>query len=299
MYPEFELSINYNYLGTGADFRKDIPMLAKVFKHIRLLIISYTDDSPTGIPLWKTVLEFTMKYPFKTITIGLSANPTYLTNTNKNDFTDKFTHADTGFARYMAGIDDGRLILCGANEEMFHHDGSISDTQVRAFIRTHMAAIDAVFPGKKTVSMANGEMFPYFNDLNGSSLPYPWTVDNGVHNGFPSINLYSYHHGATNSATYFYINLNSACAWFGASNLVVSEYGPDPDGYSDTYWGNRYFYAKQFRQMTIDIAEHDIKIATIYNFQDSAFGCMSPGRIYRPHWYSARGEPMPYNVGMR
>lgn len=285
------LSINYNYQGPGANYLVDIPLIFHAgFKHIRLLVCNYTDNTSTGVPLWKTILQYARTFDFETITIGLSSNPTTLTNGNKANFTAAFTTPSTGYAYYLQGLNDSRIVLCIGNEETYHRDGSLTDTQVRAFIRTHYTAIAAIYTvGPITYSMANGEMFPFFNDLSGSALPYPWD--------FASANLYSYPHGATTSGTSFNTNLSSATAWFG-SDFVVSEFGPDPSGYSDGSWGHKDLYADQFVLNLHDIIDHDILIAAIYNFQDSLFGCKSPNGTFRPWWFDLRGEPRPFNVGM-
>lgn len=284
------LGINYNYQGAGANYLVDIPLIRKAgFKHLRLLICDYLDTSPTGIPLWKTILEYALTFDFETITIGLSSNPTTLTNSNKGNFTAAYTTPSTGFAYYLQALNDSRIVLCIGNEETYHHDGSITDAQTRAFLRTHYIAIKAIYTrGPVTYSMANGEMFPFYNDFTGSSLAYPWD--------FASANLYSYA-SSQNSATYFSINLSSATFWFG-STLVVSEFGPDPSGYADSRWADKDFYAAQFADNERDIIDHDIIKAYAYNFMDASFGCKSPNGTFRPWWYTLRGEQIPVNAGM-
>lgn len=285
------LGINYNYQGVGANYRVDIPLIRKAgFKHIRLLVCDYLDTSPTGIPLWKTILEYALTFDFETITIGLSSNPTTLTNSNKGNFTAAFTTPSSGFAYYIASLNDPRIIVCIGNEETYHHDGSISDTQTRAFIRTHYAAIKPLLPNNSlTYSMANGEMYPFYSDYTNSNLSYPWD--------FPSANLYSYPTGQ-GSNTYYSINLSSATAWFGNSTLVVSEFGPDEAGYADSRWGDKDFYTAQFVDNELDIIDHGIKKGFIYNFMNDAFGCKSQSGVFRPWWYALRGEQVPVNAGM-
>lgn len=169
---------------------------------------------------------------------------------------------------------------------MYHRDGSLTDAQVRANMRTDYAAVKAVYTkGPVTYSMANGEMFPYFND----SLSYPWD--------FASANLYSYPHGSTTSGTSFTVNLSNATSWFGTT-FQVSEFGPDPSGYADATWFHKDFYADQFVANLRDIIDHNITRGYIYNYMDSSFGCKSPNGTYRPWWYDLRGVARPFNVGM-
>lgn len=293
------LSFNYNYQGSGANYLIDIPYLfSKGVRHLRLLICDYTDTSPTGIPLWKTILEYALTFDFETITIGLSSNPTTLTNLNKSNFTAAYTTPSTGFAYYLKAqnvLHPGKIICCVGNEEMYHRDGTLTDAQVRAFIRTHFAAIKAIIPEIPcTYSMANGEMFPYYNDKNSSALAFPW---DGDPDDFASANLYSYPHGSTTSGTDFFTNLSSAVAWFGAT-LQISEFGPDPNGYSDANWFDKDFYSDHYKNQLLGIIDRNIVRAYAYNFMDSAFGAKSPNGTFRHWWYNLIGEQRPFNVGM-
>ncbi len=275
-------AFNYNYQGPGANYLVDLPNLkAKGVKRVRLLIVDYTLTST--INAWKIICLYALSLGFDEVIFGLTSNPTQITDLNITTFN----AARATFAGWCQAQHNPRLTLCGGNEEMYHHNGSISDAALRANENAQYDVLSAIYTdGPVTWSLANGEMFPYFGDGDQPG-------------DYQSVNLYSYHHTATNSATHFNTNLSSAKAWFG-DDVVVSEFGPDPDGYSDTYWVDKEFYADHFRNNLLDIIDHDIDIenAFVYNFIDSAFGCKGPNGKFRPWWYLLIGEKIPANVGM-
>ena len=132
-------------------------------------------------------------------------------------------------------------------------------------------------------------MFNFYNDFHNSGLFYPWD--------FPSANLYSapYPNGTlTPSATYYKQNITNAAFWFGISNFVLSEFGPDPSGYSDGAWYDRKFYSEQFVQNLQAAIEAGINVAYIYNYMDSQFGCKNTTGIFNPWWYALRGQRARY-----
>ena len=282
--------MNYNYDGAGHDADKDLRAIRKAesssgrkFDGVRMLIEQY--NYTAGVDRWKTYTQKALDLGFNKVIFGLT-NPTYTAGNQS-----AFNTAQQGIASWMQSINDPRLVLCIGNEEMYHHDGSISDASVRANMRTLYTACKAIYtiPGSKiTYSMANGEMFQYKLEHDGGAI-WPWD--------YASANLYSYPHGSTTSGTYFSINLSSAIAWFG-STFVISEFGPDPNGYSDGAWGEREIYADHFYNQLLDIIDHNIPEAAIYNYMDGAFGCKSPNGTYRPHWYLLRGLPIPMDAGM-
>ncbi len=66
-------------------------------------------------------------------------------------------------------------------------------------------------------------------------------------------------------------------------------------GQEITYdWFDRQFYAEQFIQNRDKILEYSITEMHVYNFQDALFGCLSPVRQYRPHWWLLTEQRQPY-----
>ena len=278
------LYVNYNYDGAGYDPDIDLPSIYyhDGFTGIRLLIEQF--DYAAGITNWKAILNKARLLPFKEIIFGLSNNA----YTSANEAA--FNAALLSLATYLQSLNDPRITLVIGNELSYRHDGSVTDAHVRANARTNYTACKAVYTvGKITYNMANGEMFPFYNDFNGSALPYPWD--------YPSANLYTYRHGATTSGTYFTVNLSSALSWFGPT-FTLSEVGPDPEGYSDTYWFDQEFYAKRFARNILAAIEKGIKVICVYNYMDANFGMISPTGIHRAWYYTVLGLPIPNNAGM-
>jgi hypothetical protein len=277
------LGINYNYAGIGSDYQADLTMLYNAgFKRVRLLMADYLDTA--GINNWKTRLAFARTLAFTEISIGISSNPTPLTSGS----IAAFNSARQTYAAFLEGLGDSRITFCMGNEEMYHRNGTLTDAQVRANETTQYGVLSGIYTiGKISYSMANGEMFPFFSDGN-------WPTKNNPDGDYVGVNLYTYPTGQT-SGTFFRINLSSAKAWFGSS-VVVTEFGPDHDGYNADRWGDRSFYAAQFAQQLQDIIDYDITCAMIYNFQDALFGCKSPNGTFRPHWYILRGLRQPVGI---
>lgn len=280
------LGINYNYDGAGYDYQNDLALIKSVgFTKVRLLIENWNYSA--GIALWKTIAQYALTLGFEEVTFGLTFQ-----NYNAAEQT-AFAAAQDALANWFdqQTVPVGTtFIFCQGNEESFHITDSSTTAQVRAFYRTRYTALKAAHPLRTfTYSMANGEMFPFFNDLNGSALAYPWD--------YASVNLYSYPTGQT-SGTYFRINIGSMLAWFGTT-VEITEFGPDDGGYLDTEWFDRHFYADQFLQNLHTIIDNNLPAAYIYNFQDSLFGCLSPKRIFRSWWYVLRGVREPFNLEMK
>jgi len=282
------LGINYNYDGTGYNYAVDLPLLYKTgFRSIRLLVENW--DNAAGITLWKTICQAAIAQGFTEIIFGLTFENYSVAN--QAAFTTAQNSLATWFTQQTLSAGQ-KLVFCLGNEEQNHISDGSSTTQVAAYYRTRYTAIKAILTNATanpvTYSMANNEMFNFYNDFNGSSLPYPWD--------YPSANLYSYATGQSN-ATSFTQNISNASAWFGLTNFVISELGPDPSGYSDSSFRDRTFYAQQFAQNLTQLRKSGVTKAYIYNFQDANFGCMDTNRNFRPWWYILTAQAQPAQLG--
>lgn len=271
------LGINYNYGPPGGigdtTYQTELQSISNTgFKYVRLLLQDYLNNDPNyGIPAWKKVLEYALTLPFLKVGIGLSSNPTSYTASSAATFRT----IKNSYATYLKGLGDSRIVYYHGNEETYHRDGSLTDAQVRANMRTDYAAIKAIAPDLSvTYAMANGEMFPFFND----SLSYPWD--------FASANLYSYPTNQT-TATDYGVNVGSFLFWFNAANdCEITEFGPSDVGYAKGTWGDEDFYTATYVRMLKIGMEQGVSKMYIYNYMDGSnvFGVRHTNGSYRK-WY--------------
>jgi hypothetical protein len=251
-----------------------------------------------GITNWKSITLQAINLNFPVVRFGVAFQ-------NYNTAQEaSFNAAVEAIATWMQSLtipNGTTLILELGNEESFHITDGTTQQHVRDNMRILYTACKAICTNpqiKITYTMANGEMFSFHNDILASK-PYP--------GDFASVNLYSYPVSQT-SGTYFGINIASFLAWFNNVNDtaktlgpgVISEFGPDPDGYADSRWSDVEFYDTQFRQNLQKIIDAGVSEGYIYNFIDpnNIFGCRRTTGEYNPWWYSLTGKRKPVGVGM-
>lgn len=281
-----ELGWNYNYLGSAADYETDLQFLKDAgVKYIRLLLPDFR--FPEILAAWKPVCLFALSLEFEEVTFGHS-NGAY-TSSNMA----AFNTARESLAQWCEDQNNPALTFITGNEEMFHRDGSLTDAQVRTNETTEYGVLRDIYTvGKMTYTMANGEMFVFYNDGD-------WPAKDDA-NGYVSANLYSYAAPLANGATYFKQNIANGQGWFGAGNFHIHEFGPDPNGYVPATWKSERMYELQFLQNLEEIIRAGVPRAYAYNFLGEPWGALrqkAPGqRSFKPWWYSLQGLKKPITI---
>lgn len=133
------LGINYNSSGPGTYRPQDFIFLKKLgFTKIRLQIVDYTNTGLIG--LWRTIVQGALAQGFYVI-YGLTSNPTTLTSATWSSFAS----AVQTEAAWAQSQNTARLEFQIGNEEELHHDGSLTDAQVRANLRANAAVVKGIY----------------------------------------------------------------------------------------------------------------------------------------------------------
>lgn len=135
------LGINYSSTGRAAtSFASDMAYLRALgFTRVRLMVPDYGDT--TGVSTWRSYAAQACDMGFTRVIYGVTAITTGITSAN----TAAFATAMAAEATWAQALGKSNLTLELGNEEELHHDGSLTDAQVRANMRSAATTCKAIY----------------------------------------------------------------------------------------------------------------------------------------------------------
>lgn len=167
MRPQHSLAMNINF-SDGTHLPEDDVDEARSYgvTCYRLNIISYT-SSTVAVDRWKALVEKCLSFAdTEEVIFGFSSQSPTITSDNWVNFH----NACVTLAAWFQEKNDNRLIFQIGNEEEMHHDGSITNAQIRANIRTLATAVKTVY------NIAGGKVI-YSSSIAGGSKVAPEVTD--------------------------------------------------------------------------------------------------------------------------
>lgn len=239
-----EMGINLNFTAAGVDIPRQLRELRQYnFDVVRLNIIRY-NTTQGAIDAWRGYAQYALSLGFKKVIWGFGAG---------NGITSSNTAAyEAGIlqqAQWFQQQNDPRLEFQIGNEEELHHDASITDAQVRAFIRQLATKVKAVY----TVGKISYSSSVFIGDEY-----IKWSVEGLGGLDRIGFNLYG-------SDNFFKNCAQQIVARFGNRGFV-SEWGTN-EGYQD--FGNEEVYFNTISRRKKALIDAGIPEAYYYNFMES------------------------------
>lgn len=132
---------------------------------LRFNNVDYADTA--GIAFWRTVAANSCVMGFARVIHGITAGTTQITASTWQ----AFANAVLDEAKWAYNNGNANLWLEIGNEEELHHDGSITDAQVRTNLRTLAASVKSLYPTLTVCYCASnvpGEMDAWISEGRGS-----------------------------------------------------------------------------------------------------------------------------------
>lgn len=234
--------INLNFTAAGVDIPTQLIELKKFgFTEVRLNIIRY-NTTQTAINNWRGYAKLALKMGFEKVIFGFGAG-SGITSTNLSAYEAGILEQ----AVWFQAQGDPRLEFQIGNEEELHHDASVSDLQVRNFIRQLAVKVKQIYSG--TVS--------YSSSVFIGDEYIKWDVEGLGGLDRIGFNLYG-------SDNFFKLCVQQINTRFG-KRAFVSEWGTN-NGYQD--YSSEEVYFRTIARRAKVLIEVGIE-AYFYNFMES------------------------------